>query len=71
MRENIKALGWNITDLKVIIPGYSIHKIKFKEEFKRMVELQRRLNPTIKEVMKREVLKLLEASTIYHIFYSS
>lgn len=40
MRENREALGWNITNLKVIIPGYSIHKIKFKEEFKRMVELQ-------------------------------
>lgn len=48
-----------------------MHKIKIEEEFKSVVEPQRRLNPTMKEVVKKEVLKLLEVYVIYHISDSS
>ena len=42
-----------------------------EEDFKPVVQPQRRLNPNIKEVMKVEVIKLLDAGVIYPIFYSS
>jgi hypothetical protein len=40
-------------------------------EYKRVVQPQRRLNPTMKEVVKKEVLKLLDAGMIYPISDSS
>jgi hypothetical protein len=48
LRENKKALGWSISDLKGISPAYCMHKIKLEEEFKPVVQSQRRLNPTMK-----------------------
>ncbi|GAU41120.1 hypothetical protein TSUD_288100 [Trifolium subterraneum] len=71
LRENKEALGWKISDLKGISPAYCMHKIKLEEEFKPVVQPQRRLNPTLKEVVKKEVLKLLEAGMIYPISDSS
>jgi hypothetical protein len=62
LRENKKSLGWSISDLKGINPAYCTHKIKLEEECKPVVQPQRRLNPTMKEVTK-----LLEAETIYPI----
>lgn len=41
---------------------------KHEEEFKLVVQRQRRLNPIIKEVMRNEVLKLFEACMIYLIY---
>ena len=35
-----------------------------------VVDHQRRLNPKLKEVVRTEILKLLEAGIIYHIDYS-
>ncbi|CAJ2668382.1 unnamed protein product [Trifolium pratense] len=71
LRENKKALGWSISDLKGISPAYCMHKIKLEEEFKPVVQPQRRLNPTMKDVVKKEVTKLLEAGMIYPISDSS
>lgn len=71
LRENQGALGWQISDLKVISPAYYMHKIHLKVEYKPVVQPQRRLNPTMKEVVKKEVLKLLEAGMIYPISDSS
>lgn len=42
-----------------------------EENFKPMVQLQRRLNPNLKEVFKAEVIKLLDAYVIYPTFDSS
>ena len=67
MRENREALGWNATDLKGTSLACCMHKIKLEEEFKLVVQPQLRLNPTMKEVVKKEVLKLLEACMTYHI----
>ncbi|PNX96062.1 hypothetical protein L195_g019263 [Trifolium pratense] len=67
LRGNKGAMGWNISDLKGISPTFCMHKIKLEEEFKPVVQPQRRLNPIMKEVVKKEVLKLLEAGMIYPI----
>jgi len=71
LRENQGALGWQISDLKGISPAYCMHKIHLEAEFKPVVQPQRRHNPTMKEVVKKEVLKLLDAGMIYPISDSS
>ncbi|GAU51100.1 hypothetical protein TSUD_411810 [Trifolium subterraneum] len=67
LRENKEAMGWSIADLKGISPAFCMQKIHMEDEYKPVVQPQRRLNPTMKEVVKKEVLKLLEACMIYPI----
>jgi hypothetical protein len=71
LRDNQGALGWNISDLKGISLAYCMHKIHMEAKYKPVVQPQRRLNPTMKEVVKKEVLKLLDAGMIYPISDSS
>lgn len=71
LRDNKKALDWSVIGLKGISLAYCMHKIKSEEEFKPVAQPQRKLNPTMKEVVRKQVLKLLEASMIYHISDSS
>src|SRR5262245_45321222 len=47
-----------------------MHKILLEENHKVSIEHQRRLNPIMKEVVKKEI-KWIDAGTIYPIFYSS
>ena len=65
------ALAWSITDIKGIGPTICMHKILMEESYKPSIEHQRRLNPTMKEVVKAEVLKLINARIIYAISDSS
>ena len=44
-----------------------MHKMKMEVEYKPMRQPQRRLNPSMKEEVRKEVLKLLEAGLIYPI----
>lgn len=44
-----------------------MHWIHLKDESKSSIEHQRKLNPNLKEVVKREILKLLDAGVIYPI----
>ena len=44
-----------------------MHRILLEEEYKPSVEAQRRLNPTMKEVVRKEVLKWLDTGVIYPI----
>jgi hypothetical protein len=66
-RANEGAIVWALTDLKGISPSFCIHKILMEEDFKPVAQPQRRLNPTMKEVVRKEVLKLFEAGMIYPI----
>ena len=38
-----------------------------EEDAKPVIDHQRRLNPEMKEVVRKEILKLLEAGIIYHV----
>ncbi|XP_022155973.1 uncharacterized protein LOC111022957 [Momordica charantia] len=44
-----------------------MHKIVFEEDCMNSVEPQRRLNPAIEEVMKKEIIKWLDGGIIYPI----
>ena len=71
LREHKKTLGWTIADIKGINPSICTHNILMEEECKPKVQPQRRLNPSMKEVVKVEVIKLLDAGMIYPIFDSA
>ena len=62
-----QALGWKIYDLKGINPTIFTHHIYLEEESKAVRQPQRRLNPHLQEVVRIEVLKLLQAGIIYPI----
>jgi len=44
-----------------------MHQILMKDDHKPTIEHQRRLNPNMQEVVKKEILKLLKAGIIYRI----
>ena len=60
-------MSWSIEDLKRIDPSICMHKILLDDNAKNSIDHQRRLNPIMKEVVKKEVLKWLNAGFIYAI----
>jgi len=44
-----------------------MHKIMMEEDYRPVRQPQRRLNPSMKEQVRKEVLKLLEVGLIYPI----
>ena len=65
--EYKEAIAWSIKDLKGISPSIYMHKILLNDNAKTSVEHQRRLNPVMKDVVRNEVLKWLNAGFIYAI----
>nr|KAJ0212571.1 hypothetical protein LSAT_V11C400157210 [Lactuca sativa] len=58
---------WTIVDIKELSPSTCMHKILMEDECKPSRDAQRRLNPPKMEVVKKEILKLLNAGMIYPI----
>nr|GEW91310.1 reverse transcriptase domain-containing protein [Tanacetum cinerariifolium] len=69
--ESLRAIAWKITDIKGIDPRFCTHKILMEEDYKPAVQSQRRVNQKIHEIIKKEVIKLLDAEMIYPISDSS
>ena len=67
LRDHKAELGWSLADLKGIRPSMCMHQILLEDGHRPSVEAQRRLNPTMKEVVRKEVLKWLDAKVIYPI----
>ncbi|GJW88846.1 reverse transcriptase domain-containing protein [Tanacetum coccineum] len=70
LKSHKRAIAWKISDIKGIDPSFCTHKILIEDDFKPTVQQQRRVNPKIHEVIKKEVIKLLDAGLIYPIFDS-
>ncbi|GJV80459.1 reverse transcriptase domain-containing protein [Tanacetum coccineum] len=62
-----RAIAWKISDIKGIDPSFCTHKNLMEDDFKPAVQHQRRVNLKIHEVIKKEVIKLLDAGLIYPI----
>nr|GEU66371.1 reverse transcriptase domain-containing protein [Tanacetum cinerariifolium] len=62
-----QAVAWKLSDIKVIDPEFCTHKILMEEDFEPTVQHQKRVNLKIHDVIKNEVLKLLDAGLIYPI----
>ena len=67
LKEHKTALGWTIADIKGISPSTCMHRILLEDNAKPSRQPQRRLNPPMMEVVKKEVLKLLQSGMIYPI----
>nr|GFC68704.1 reverse transcriptase domain-containing protein [Tanacetum cinerariifolium] len=52
-----KAISWKLTDIKRIDPEFCSYKILLKEDYSPKVQSQRRVNPKIHDVIKKEVEK--------------
>ncbi|GJX67816.1 reverse transcriptase domain-containing protein [Tanacetum coccineum] len=61
LKSHKHAIAWKISDIKGIDPQFCTHKILMEENAKPVVQHQRRVNPKIHEVIKQEVIKLLDA----------
>ena len=59
LMDHKDVLSWSLADLKGIRPSMCMHRILLEDGHKPSVEAQRRLNPTMKEVVCKEVLKCL------------
>ena len=71
LRDHKDVIGWSLTDLKGICPSMCLHRILLEDGHKPSMEVESRLNPTMKEVVRKEVLKWLNVGVIYPISNSS
>ena len=67
LRDHKDVLGWSLVDLKGIRLSMCMHRILLEDGHKPLVEAQWMLNPTMKETIRKEVLKWLDAGVIYPI----
>ncbi|GKB20288.1 reverse transcriptase domain-containing protein [Tanacetum coccineum] len=71
LKSHKQAIAWKLSNIKGIDPQFCTHKILMEDDFKPTVQHQRRVNPKIHEVIKKEVVKLHNAGLIYPISDSS
>ncbi|XP_074291769.1 uncharacterized protein LOC141618565 [Silene latifolia] len=67
LKQHKEAIGWTMADIKGISPTLCMHRILLEDEAKPVRQPQRRLNPPMMDVVKKEVLKLLYVGMIYPI----
>src|SRR5262249_13425247 len=60
LRNYKGAITWKISNIKGINPSFCAHKILMEERRHPVIQPQRRVNPNMKEVVKTEVIKLLD-----------
>ncbi|KAK1694009.1 hypothetical protein QYE76_010706 [Lolium multiflorum] len=65
LKKHRGAIGYTLDDLKGISPAICQHAINIEDGAKPVVEHQRRLIPKMKDVVRNEVLKLLEADIVF------
>ncbi|CAN6544183.1 unnamed protein product [Malus baccata var. baccata] len=67
LKDHKTAIGWTLADIRGISPTTCMHRILLEEGAKPTREAQRRLNPPMMEVVKKEIIKLLDCGVIYPI----
>nr|GEW25989.1 reverse transcriptase domain-containing protein [Tanacetum cinerariifolium] len=67
LKSQKQAIAWKLIDIKGIDPEFCSYKILLEEDYAPKVQSQRRVNPKIHDVIKKEVEKLLDAGLIYPI----
>nr|GEZ52051.1 reverse transcriptase domain-containing protein [Tanacetum cinerariifolium] len=61
LKSRKRAIAWKISDIKGIDLRFYTHVILMEDDYKPVVQCQRRVNPKIHDVIKKEVIKLLDA----------
>ncbi|GJW63432.1 reverse transcriptase domain-containing protein [Tanacetum coccineum] len=67
LKNQKQAIAWKLSDIRGIDPEFCSHKILLEDDYEPSVQHQRRVNPKIHDVIKKEVEKLLDAGLIYLI----
>nr|GEW58588.1 reverse transcriptase domain-containing protein [Tanacetum cinerariifolium] len=67
LKKHKQAFAWKTTDIPGICPSFCKHKIQLLDDKKPIVQKQRRLNLNMQEVVKKEILKLMDTGIIYPI----
>nr|GEY42603.1 hypothetical protein [Tanacetum cinerariifolium] len=67
LKSHKQAIAWKLSDIQGINLEFCTHKILMEEDYKPAVQHQRRVNPKIHDVIKKEVEKLLDTRLIYPI----
>nr|GFA86877.1 reverse transcriptase domain-containing protein [Tanacetum cinerariifolium] len=67
LKSHKRAIAWKLSNIKGINPEFYTHKILMEDDFEPVVQHQRKVNPKIHDVIKNEVLKLLDAGLMYPI----
>jgi hypothetical protein len=70
LERHRSAFGYSLQDLKGISPTFCTHRIPTDPNIPHSREPQHRLNNAMREVVKKEVLKLLHAGIIYPVPHS-
>jgi hypothetical protein len=70
VEKHRSAFGYSLQDLKGINPTLCTHRIPTDSDSIPSREPQRRLNNTIRKVVKKEVLKWLHVGIIYPVPHS-
>ncbi|GJU40681.1 hypothetical protein Tco_1193638 [Tanacetum coccineum] len=67
LKSHKRAIAWKLSDIKGFNPEFYTQKILMEDDYKPAVQHQRRVNPKIHDVIKKEDEKLLDAGLIYLI----
>ncbi|GJT20861.1 hypothetical protein Tco_0890798 [Tanacetum coccineum] len=67
LKSHKQAIAWKLSDIKGIDLQFCTYKFLMEDDFKLAIQHQRRVNPKIHEVIKKEVVKILDAGLIYPI----
>jgi hypothetical protein len=70
LKKHRKVIGYSINDLKSLNPAFCTHRIPMEDQCKPVVDHQRRLTHAMRDVVKKEVIKLLGAGIIYPVPHS-
>ncbi|GJR20190.1 reverse transcriptase domain-containing protein [Tanacetum coccineum] len=65
------AVAWKMSNIKGISLSLCTHKILMEDEFKPVIQPKRHLNPKVQDIVKNEIVKLLDSGLIYLISDSS
>jgi hypothetical protein len=71
LKKHKKVIGYWINDLKGLSPAFCTHRIPMEDQCKPVVDHQRRLTHAMREVVKKEVIKLLDVGIIYQVPHSA
>ncbi|GJW48966.1 hypothetical protein Tco_0080612 [Tanacetum coccineum] len=67
LKKHKEVFAWKTSKILGISPSFCKHKINFEDDAKPVIQQQRRLNPNMKEIVKKEIIKLLIVNIIYPI----
>ncbi|GJV24279.1 reverse transcriptase domain-containing protein [Tanacetum coccineum] len=66
-KKHKEAFSWKTIDIPGICPSFCKYKIQLLDDKKPVIQKQKRLNPNMQEVVKKEIVKLLDSGIIYPI----